>query len=220
MTWCKLIYMNQGFGPMRPQSLETQKEHSLSWQLTWMHHIAVHFPFLITSRQTFGDIHFLDPQLRSVCSCFVCCLQLLWMIWTSFKGTTESPVDRKPNWAECLAWMHGLIFHALWGASAALATVAKDEQLVPWPANQSQTHPIKESSPNWFPPSTIAWDSEVRGSFFCDVCVWKRDRCRQWLDSYWNINNFKLYRWTKSTHFFSIWCSSQWKIHQGLSIEQ
>lgn len=134
-------------------------------------HCSAHFPFLITSRQTFGDIHFLDPQLQSVCSFFVCCSQSLWMIWTSFKGTTESPVGRKRNWADCLAWMHGLIFHALWGASAALATVAEDEQLVVWPVNQSKTHPIKESSPNWFPPSTIAWDSEVRGSFFCGVCV-------------------------------------------------
>lgn len=32
-----------------------------------------------------------------------------------------------------------------------------------------KTHPIKESSPSWLPPSTIAWDNEVRGSFFCGV---------------------------------------------------
>lgn len=146
------------------------------------------FLFLITSRQTHDcsvDADLLYPLLQSARAswhneCF------------NFhkKGTTPSSVKRKPDWTDrlplllvCahilgkeeavsnsdLIWINVLIFHTLWGASAPLATVALQEQLVIWPVNQSHTHPIKESSPNWFPPSTIAWDSEVRGSFFCGV---------------------------------------------------
>lgn len=76
-----------------------------------------------------------------------------------------------------------------------IATVAKEEAPAALGVHRLQSHPIKESSPNWFPPSTMAWDRAVRGSFFC-----VGDRNREWLD--WD--GFKL--------CISIRFSSQWKL--------
>lgn len=44
-------------------------------------------------QHTLGDIHFLDPQLQSVCSRFVCCSRSQWVIWISRKGNC---------WKSCL----------------------------------------------------------------------------------------------------------------------
>lgn len=53
-------------------------------------------------------------------------------------------------------------------------------QFVAGRPSHTQTHPTKESSPNWLPPSTIAWDSDVKGSFFCCVSVCRDKERHEW----------------------------------------
>lgn len=78
----------------------------------------------------------------------------------------------------------------------------------------SQTHPISESSPSWFPPSTIAWDNEVRGSFFLGVKEEMQTiRRPKWLSAHTVKAAF-----TERT--ISIWCWCREKSHQGFSTEQ
>lgn len=73
----------------------------------------------------------------------------------------------------------------------------------------THTHPIKESSPNWFPPSTIAWDSDVRGSFFCcasgtntgtDEVQRRHNRTPHKQTRIFSYGSFGDGRWKKSFH--------------------
>lgn len=83
------------------------------------------------------------------------------------------------------------------------------------PGEKSQTHPIKESSPSWFPPSTIAWDNEVRGSFFCAVKEGEMQTIRRH-----KLLSAHRQKAPLMQRVLCIWCCCQRKDHQGLSTEQ
>lgn len=92
--------------------------------------------------------------------------------------------------------MRVLIFHALWGASAPLATVAKGEKLACQSIPNSPYQGVFSQLVPAFHHRLGQWSQR-------ELFLWFRDRCRQWLDLYWDMN-FKLCRCTKSSHFYTV----------------
>lgn len=153
-----------------PICLKTENTQSIVTQVAYIYS-QTYFLFLFISRQS--HCWHVDFQRHFTLLCLI--LKLIDPVVSLCVTVTalKSPINAKPKRNKLLVlnvWPH--ISQSLGVHLLHIATVTGEEPAAMWPANQSQTHPIKESSPSWLPPSTMAWDRAVRGSFF-----WRGEKC-------------------------------------------